>query len=169
MSLLAIYVGQLFILAIISLLDIKTRKISNYWPLLNFLFWGVAMAGGGALFTGPWYSYLLYPISIGTTGYLLYLLSIAGAGDVKYISTFFLTIPLNFHYDFFLLLLYVTILVSIINLLINFFSNFSEMIVLLKMRKFSALFKVGVRKFPFAPVILLAWMLWGWMNQGKIN
>ncbi len=162
------FVGPLIILLVVSFLDLKYRKISNYWSLLNILLFVIFVGLSFTDYQETWTGALYYPAMILAGGYLLFLLSIAGGGDVKFSSSFFLIVPSIFHANFFLLVLYMTILISLSNLTINFFSNFFEIIVLLKLKTFGKLSKYWQNKFPFAPVLLFAWMLWGWINREKI-
>src|SRR4051812_44836822 len=104
-----LYLALLIELFIISYIDLRTRKISNLWPMAHMiLFIGITA------FTRemPEFSHFIFPIGMIVIGFVLYLFHIMGAGDCKYLGSLLLLIPTPSHMLFMEKLLTVTIFVG---------------------------------------------------------
>ncbi len=148
-------------LLIISYIDIKQRKISNYWTLLNLVIFILC------LFVYPHnYDFSLntffYPFAWLFVGFFLFALKIMGGGDSKFLFSFFLMIPESFHEPFLMKLIYSTVIVGFSLLVFNTIRKFDILSVALMTRDASQFKRVYGTKFSFAPVIALSWMIFGW-------
>jgi len=148
-------------LIIISYIDVKKRKISNYWSLINILLFLVC------LFVYP-DSYRLslatffYPLAWLFVGFFLFAFKIMGGGDSKYLFSFFLLVPEAFHEFFLLKLIYSTVVVGLILLIFNTLKNFDTLKQSIAMKDVSYFKQIYGTRFSFAPVIALSWMIFGW-------
>jgi len=155
-----IYVMTLVELSVVSWLDIKVKKISNLWPIINLLL----SIGLRFIYPDlyPWEcASLLFPAGWIVVGFLLFLVGIMGAGDSKFLASLFLLIPLEQHSAMFEKVLYTTLVVGLMMLIFKIAKDFKK----IKAYAFST-YWVGLREsirssFSFAPVILLAWILLG--------
>lgn len=147
----------------VAYIDIKTRKISNFWVLVNSLFfilltfiypevyiWSAKMA--------------IYPIVFIVVGFILFCLNVMGGGDSKYLASLYLLIPLEVQDETFSYLLYATVLVGGSLLVYNLVKNLDIIINQLRMGDIVGIKKIFGKKFTFAPVIFIAWMWFGWQN-----
>jgi prepilin peptidase CpaA len=144
----------------VSWIDIKIKKISNRWFLLNSL-----LSMGCYVFLKDEYplnwTILIFPISIIVIGFLLFLVDIMGAGDSKYLATLFLLTPPSLQMLLMEKLVYSTAMVGIVLLALKFIKDFQK----IKAYAFNTYWK-GLKetirsRFSYAPVILLAWILLG--------
>ena len=106
--------------------DIKYRKISNAWSLLNlatFFMLVIFFPSGYSISL----SALLYPIIFFLAGFFLFVFGIMGGGDSKFLATFFLLIPPDGHDDFLLILLCGTILFAGGPVIYRSIRNFSQL------------------------------------------
>lgn len=147
-------------LVIVSWIDIKTKKISNLWLLVNLVL-GVAFH---FIFpeTYPWeWATLLFPLGWLLVGFLLFVLGIMGAGDSKYLASLFLIIPLEQQVIMLEKIIYATLVVGFITLTFKLAKDFQK----IKAYAFSTYWKglvTSIRSsFSYAPVVLLAWILLG--------
>jgi prepilin peptidase CpaA len=155
-------------LSIVSMIDIKIRKISNIWSIINILYFLLIFL------LSYFFSYEIFDISLRSfqypgiiliTGFILYRfkvrnIRVAGAGDVKFLTTFMLLIPRELQESYLLSLLQVTIIYALINILISITQNIDKILKSIKIeREFP---KVWGSKIPYAPVFLISWGLWGW-------
>lgn len=147
-------------LLIVAWVDIKIKKIFNYWFFINS-----ALSIGLHYFLPEYYpmswEILIVPIGWIVFGFLLFLLGIMGAGDSKYLASLFLVVPLERHFSFLEHILIATFWVAGFILLINIIRNFRDF----KAYTISA-YWIGIKNklkssFSYAPVILLAWLLEG--------
>jgi prepilin peptidase CpaA len=104
---------------------------------------------------------LLFPIGFVVVGFFLFLLKIMGAGDSKYLASLFLITPGEFHAIFFEKIVGATIVVGAILLLFRGTQDFQR----IKSYALSIYWK-GIKEtiksnFSYAPVVLLAWILFG--------
>ncbi len=144
----------------VSWIDIKIKKISNIWPLVNLVL-GIALH----IFYSDYYplewASLFFPVGWILAGFLLFLLGIMGAGDSKFLASLFLLIPLDHQYLVLEKLLYSTVVVGLVMLTFKIARDFNK----IKAYAFSTHwqgFKESIRSsFSFAPVILLAWIMLG--------
>ncbi|MFA5584816.1 MAG: prepilin peptidase [Bacteriovoracaceae bacterium] len=145
-------------LLIVSFIDIKSKKISNYWILVNLIIaLGFYIAG---IHSFEW-KVLIYPLGSIILGFVLFLLHIMGAGDSKYLASLFLVLPYSFHQIFLENVLISTILVGGILLTVKVLTRFRNI------KGYALSFHIkGVLSeirshFSYAPVLLLAWLLLG--------
>ncbi len=153
----AIYFTGLIQLLIISGIDLKTRKISNWWIAVNLIIFGAA------LFIFPEnYSLglttLIYPLGFILVGFPLFLLGIMGAGDSKFLAALFLIIPVGLQHTFFLKLIGSTISCALILLIIRVVRNYKLIMWIFKTAQWAELKQLKGSRFSYAPVILLAWL-----------
>lgn len=147
-------------LLVVSWIDIKTKKISNFWFVINLLLAGLLFIIFPESFTWNWQS-LIFPTSWVLFGFVLFAFNIMGAGDSKFLASLFIVIPLVYQILMLEKLLYATIVVGVVFLSFKIFRDFAK----LKAYALSA-YWVGLKEsirsnFSFAPVILLAWLMLG--------
>lgn len=144
-------------LLVVAWLDLKTKKISNYWVLSNMV------AAPLLYYFLPDYAFdwnlFLFPFGFIVMGFLFFLMGIMGAGDSKYLASLFLILPLEYHYSFFEKLLLSTMTVGSILLGWKLIKNFSRIRAFLLSQYWQGLKDVIKSKFSYAPVILLAWLM----------
>ena len=155
-----IYLVILIELLIVSLIDVRTKKISNYWVLGNILlFLGLMI-----LFPADYSLYfpkLLYSGAFILVGFLLFCVGLMGAGDSKFLCSLFLVIPNAWCDRVFSSLLVSTLVIGSFSLLISLGKNYEKMVTSLAHRQLSVLHDCFDRQFPYAPVIFIAWMQFG--------
>lgn len=147
-------------LLIVSWIDIKTKKISNLWFILNLAFCLVLHFIVPEAYPWQWTA-LVFPVGWIVIGFLLFLAGIMGAGDSKYLASLFLIIPIEHQAVMLEKLIYATCVVGIVMLTFKIAKDFKK----IKAYAFSTYWK-GLLKsirssFSYAPVILLAWVLLG--------
>lgn len=155
------YLFVLFELLPVSYIDFKTKKISNFWPILNFLVY---------LFHFFYFrteyplvlEHFYFPIGCLVIGFLFYQLGIMGPGDSKYLFSLFLLIPHKFQLTFFLNLLNSTVFIGSILLLFHAVKNFDKIKKVIFMADYGQLKGVFGSKFTYAPLILFSWVVFGW-------
>jgi prepilin peptidase CpaA len=145
----------------VSYFDIKTKKISNFWPILNILIYFFYLYYFRAEYPLV-LEHFLFPIGCLVLGFLFYLLKIMGPGDSKYLFSLFLLIPYKFQMTFFLMLLYATILTGSILLLLHAVRNFGKIKKAIFLGELGQLGGIFGSKFTYAPIILLSWVGFGW-------
>ena len=76
----------------VSILDLKTRQIKNFWSFLNLglLVLFVLMFPDSYRFG---YDHFIHSIVFFSIGFIFFIIKIMGAGDTKFLTTFFLLIP----------------------------------------------------------------------------
>lgn len=155
-----LYALVLVQLIIVSWIDIKTKKISNYWFLINLV---LAIALYIVLPEAyPWqWTALLFPGGWLVVGFLLFTLGVMGAGDSKYLASLFLLIPLKYQTPVLEKIIYTTIVVGLSFLGFKLAKDFQR----IKAYAFSTYWRgllLSIRSsFSYAPVVLMAWLLWG--------
>jgi prepilin peptidase CpaA len=147
-------------LLIVSVVDLKKKKISNIWFLVNIILAVIFHLTMKETF--PFSAEMfIFPVGWILGGFVLFLLNIMGAGDSKYLASLFLMVPVEYHMVLFGKILSSTIIVGIILVTMKLIKDFK------KLKAYSlANYWVGVRetiksRFSYAPVILLAWILFG--------
>jgi Flp pilus assembly protein protease CpaA len=154
-----IYSLILFELAIISFIDIKTKKISNLWSF--------AQVAAAILFYFSMDSYqwswtvLIYPIIWFVVGFGLFLLGIMGAGDSKLITSLYLLIPLSLHHVMLEKIVISTIVIGFMNFCLKITKDFKSIKAYALSAYWQGLWKKMKSSFSFAPVIMMAWILLG--------
>lgn len=145
-------------LLIVSYIDLRTRKISNLWSLLN-----IVIFIGICAFSGEWpeWSHFIFPAGMIVVGFILYVFHIMGAGDSKYLGALFLVVPTPFHMLLMEKLLTVTIFVGSILLIMKFVKRAAKIKAYLMTFYLKGLQAEIHSRFSYAPVILVAWILFG--------
>jgi prepilin peptidase CpaA len=158
---LPIYLFILIELIFVAWGDYKTRKISNYWSILNILCFPILVLLLPTVYIlDP--NVFIYSAVFLLIGFLLFLIKVMGGGDGKFLATFILLVPISLQPKVLNLLLMSTILVASIFLIKNTTLNFSKIVRSLKDYDFITVKSFFGSKFAFAPVILMAWILLGW-------
>lgn len=156
------YYYLLIELVAVSWGDIKYKKIPNAWGLLNIITFILLV-----LFCPSQYTFALptffYSLAFFIMGFLLFSLRIMGGGDSKFLATFFLLIPVSRQGEFFVILLYGTILVGGSLFFYHSIKNWRRLYAILMTGTWRELHTIYGKKFAFAPVILFAWPIFGYM------
>lgn len=147
-------------LLIVSWIDIKIKKISNIWFLINLVL-AVAFHFIYPESNQIEWSSLIFPIGWIVVGFILFVLKIMGAGDSKFLASLFLMIPVKEHAALFEKVLYSTLVVGLVMLIFKFAKDFNKIKAYALTTHWQGL-KESIRSnFSFAPVVLLAWILLG--------
>jgi len=161
-----VYIFLLIQLFFVSYIDVTKKKIPNFWVLINLVFAIVIIS------FFPSYEFslslFLYPLSFFVVGFLLFILKIMGGGDSKYLFSMFLLIPTHRHEEYFLCLAYMTVMVGLSLFLINIARNRKKILVAIRYKDMGRIKDVFGKKFTFAPVILLAWIWFGWNLRNNL-
>ncbi len=149
---------QIFMVAIN---DVKYRKISNQWMILNMTLF-VAL-----LFIAPEHYQLttetfFYSLTFLLVGFVGFFLKIMGPGDSKYLFSLFLVTPLVWHNSFFSVLLYSTCIIGGFSILTQLAQNYEKIADYAKVGYSKGIRECMGSKFPYAPVILMSW---AWMGH----
>ena len=153
-----LYTFLLIELLLVSYIDVRTKKISNLWSLAHIvLFLGLMFYTQDY----PTASHFIFPLGMIVVGFVLFVFHIMGAGDSKYLASIFLLIPTPFHMLFMEKLLTVTIFVGTLLLIMRFVKSAAKIKAYLATFYFKALKKELHSRFSYAPVILVAWVLFG--------
>ena len=147
-------------LLVVTWYDLKNRKISNLWPLVNILFFVLCLWVAPEIYPLNWGIFRL-PLLFFVGGYGLYLLGIMGAGDVKYLTSYFLLIPPVFHGTAFLCLVYATMSVGFVLFLLRGAKNFDKMILFSLLREGEWLKGIWGKKVAYSPIILVSYVWLG--------
>lgn len=163
-----LYFFLLIQLLAVAWLDFKYRKISNVWILINLVVFGITYfyIRGDYNFN---YLQVYYPIVFFVVGFAFYTLRIMGGGDSKYLVSMYLLIPLNFHESFLYNLLAITCAIGGAQFLYNSYKGRVLLKQFFKTKNASYLKKCYGKKFPFAPLILLSWIIFGMNNMDKLK
>ena len=76
---------------LVSLIDLKERKISNWWSILNIGVFFVLLYLFPSLYHFSWKTFI-FPSVFFVAGFILFLMRIMGGGDSKYLSSIFLIV-----------------------------------------------------------------------------
>lgn len=158
---LTVYLFILIELIFVSWGDIKTKKIPNFWSLLNILVFVALVFVFNDLYFFSWKTFL-YPVIWIVAGFIFFTLNIMGGGDSKFLSTFFLLIPLKTQDDAFYYLILSTIFIGTSVFIFNIIRNWKSIMSSLKSKDYALLKKSFGTKFTFAPVIFVSWIMLGW-------
>jgi prepilin peptidase CpaA len=147
-------------LVIVSWIDIKIKKISNFWFVINIVLAVLFHVWLSEVYEFDWTLFIM-PISWVFVGFFLFLSKIMGAGDSKYLASLFIAVPVQYHLGLFENLVYSTIVVGLMTILISLIRDFKK----IKAYAFSNYWQglkefIGTR-FSYGPVILLAWLMLG--------
>ncbi len=150
-------------LLFVAYIDFKSKKISNMWMLINFLFFCLLTLIFPHTYVWSVHTFI-FPLIFLLVGFMLFIMNIMGGGDSKYLSSLYLLVPVQFQETTFTYLLYATVLVGSSLLLFNVLKHLDIIIVHFKMRDIAGIKKIFGKKFTYAPVIFIAWMWFGWQN-----
>ena len=150
-----LYLFLLSELLVVSWIDLKTRKISNRWPLLNVLIFVLLAVILPESYPPGWELFRI-PLLFFGAGYGLYLFGIMGAGDVKYMTSYLLLIPPIFRETAFSCLLYVTMGLGLVLLVVRGAKNFDKMVLSALFREGSFLKGIWGEKVAYSPVVLVS-------------
>ena len=147
-------------LLLVSAIDLKNKKISNLWFLLNLIIAVVFHFTLKDVFPFGWENFV-FPVGWIAVGFLLFLLKVMGAGDSKYLASLFLMVPAQYHMVLFGKILSSTIIVGIILIMLKIFKDFKKIKAYTLTSYWSGIRETIRSHFSYAPVILLAWLLFG--------
>ncbi len=154
-----------FIVVMIELLfvgwvDFKTKKISNYWVILNvILSMALYMMASDVYHLSL--NILIFPLGFIVAGFILFLLNIMGAGDSKFLASLFLLTPSEYQIIFFEKILVSTIFTGALLLSFSFVRNRKVLIAFMINRHWRGIRDMIKSRFSYAPVISVAWLLLG--------
>jgi len=164
---------ELFIFLFLELIavawiDFKYRKISSIWVFLNFsiFFLIYFILGLGLTFS---LTQLYYPVIFFVVGFAFYTLRIMGGGDSKFLVSMYIILPVYFHENFLMSLLYVTTFVGLTQFIYNSIVGRDLLMKFWRQKSIKHLKQCYGKKFPFAPIILLSWIIFGMNNLNKIK
>ena len=163
-----LYLFLLIELLAVAWLDFKYRKISNIWVFVNVVVFVITYFYLKGHYSFH-YSQMYYPIIFFIVGFAFYTLRIMGGGDSKYLVSLYLLIPLQFHESFLFSLLAITCAIGGAQFLYNSYRGRDFIKQFLKTKNTSFLKKCYGKKFPFAPLILLSWIIFGMNNLDKLK
>lgn len=147
--------------AIVAFIDFRTKKISNYWTLSNLFIFIIFALFFRDLFHINWNT-LLFPLAFLGVGFILFALKIMGGGDSKFLFSYFLLIPEPFHELYFIDLARATVVIGLTLFILNSIKNFAKLRVAISLMDPSLLKGVYGTKFAYAPVMAIAWIIFGW-------
>ncbi|MBT3981305.1 MAG: hypothetical protein HOE90_08120 [Bacteriovoracaceae bacterium] len=153
-------------LLLVSYGDFKWKKISNYWSLLNITLFICLLFILPATYSINLKTFI-YPLGFLGVGFTLFILNIMGGGDSKFLSTFYLLIPLSIQDSATEFLLYSTASIGGMLMIKNFIKNHKSILLYIKLQDYKSLKNYFGSKFSFAPVILIAWVIVGWSMYVK--
>lgn len=164
----AVYFYVLIQLVIISYYDIRYQKIKNMWFLSNYI-----------LFIPLYFIFRNYyifsieafilPLGFMVIGFLFFLINIMGGGDSKYLSSLYLLVPEGIQLEVFNALIWSTIVIAGGMFLRNIVLNYKKIYMALIMKEVSSLKGIFGKKFAFAPVVLVSWILFAILESEKIS
>lgn len=157
----SLYVFILIELIFVSIGDFRTKKIPNYWSLLNIILFILLLFFFKDMYVVGWRTFL-YPVIWIIVGFLFFILKIMGGGDSKFLATYFLLIPLAKQDDAFYYLIISTLYIGLTVFFINIVTKRKLIFNSLATKDYKALKKCFGTKFTFAPVIFISWVMLGW-------
>jgi len=163
-----VYIFLIIELIAVSYLDLKYRKISNLWPIINvFLF--ILFC----LMFPQYYQFSIKTFSYTATffavGFVFFLMRIMGGGDSKYLATFYLLVPLELQDEAFLALLFTTIIIASTMFVVNLILGRAVIMEAWHERDVSKVKTIFGKKFAYAPLILVSWIWFGIKNYKSIH
>lgn len=162
-----IFILVIIQLLFVSILDIRTKKISNIWSIANIIIFIVLLLAMPESYKLQITTFI-YPLGLLLVGFILYLIKIMGAGDAKYLFTLFLLIPVQCQNEILMFLLYTTITVGLVLLLMNIIKNFDIIYMSLITGDLDFIKRIFGKKFTYSPVIFVSWIWYGWKNFYEI-
>ncbi|MCB9060335.1 MAG: prepilin peptidase [Halobacteriovoraceae bacterium] len=154
-------------LLIIAYLDFRYKTIKNIWVFVNIFF--------GIVFFLSWPEYYFFQLNtfffsatIFGVGLVFFKLKIMSAGDTKLLMTLFPLIPIDLQESYFITLLFGTVIIGGSVLFINIVKNYKSLFEILVTRNFTHMRDFLGSKFSFAPVVFIAWIVFGLANKTRI-
>jgi prepilin peptidase CpaA len=144
----------------VSIQDVRTQKISNYWSKLNLITFLILLFIAPEYYRFEWGTFF-YSLVFLFVGFSLFLLKIMGGGDSKFLSTFYLLVPVALQPDALKYLLISTMIIGLFFLITNFAKNYQKIIEHTRKGEIHLIKQYFGSKFSFAPVILLSWVWLG--------
>ena len=154
------YVFILIEVIFVTYLDIKYKKIKNFWSLLNIILAIVLFVTLPQIYILSFVSFQ-YSIVFIFVGFLLYLLKIMGGGDSKFLASFFLIIPYEMQDLVFFYLLISTVIIGVLFFFRNIITKRVQLVAALKQKDLQWVKSCFGTKFAYAPVILITWIFTG--------
>ncbi len=145
--------------AAVAVLDLKTKKISNIWPVLNCALALILFIALPKVYFTSWQGWPLWIILVAVCVWL-YAQRIMGAGDVKYLFSFFLVLPPAFRGEVLNILSLVIIVVGGYWLLKKVWGQWYYLLNLWSLGENQEILRLIHGKNVFAPLVFLAWALW---------
>ena len=152
-----IYMYLFIELLIVSLIDYRTKKISNLWSILHLILTLVVYFLLPEVYPFTW-SVFFIPVVFFVVGFVLFLMKIMGGGDAKYLATFFLLIPHSMQRNSLEILLIVTTVIGFYVLLYRIVKNLNQFIMAIRLQDMKLFRGIWGSKFAFSPVILISWI-----------
>jgi len=168
MMLVSVYIFLLLELLVVSYFDIKTRKISNNWSIFNVVIFILLLFFFSDIYDLSWGTFF-YSICFFFVGFLLFTIKIMGGGDAKLLASLYLLIPPKLQEESFIALIYSTLLIGGGLLLYKLWIQRSAFKLAFITQDFRRIKDLLGKKFPFSPVVLLAWLVWGISHYFKLN
>lgn len=162
-----LYFFILIQLIFVSYLDVKNKKISNYWSIINFVAFVLLHLFLREHYQLSWQTFY-YSFVFLVVGFTLFLLKVMGAGDTKYLVSFYLLIPPTLQEDAFVTLLFCTVIIGSALLFERLVLHHKQLYFAVKSRDISGFRLLLGGKFSFAPVILLSWIWFGWITRDSL-
>ena len=162
-----IYIFIFLELLFVTIGDIKYKKISNLWSILNIFLAIVLFILFPKIYVFGFESFQ-FSIVFLVVGFLLFLLKIMGGGDSKYLASFFLITPTASQDLIFYFLLISTVIVGMLFFFRNLIEQRLKLIESIKQRDVDGIKSSFGSKFAYAPVIMVTWLLIGVNNLGLL-
>lgn len=147
-------------LFVVSLVDIKKSRISNYWFFINLILGISFYIIPGGDYAWSW-EVLIFPVGFIVVGFLLFLVNIMGAGDSKFLTSLFLVVPLKYHQYLFDRIVITTLVIGVIILIISLLREREKIQAFAINRYWKGAFLSLKSRFSYAPVIFIAWLSLG--------
>ncbi len=144
----------------VSWIDIRIKKISNWWFLVHVAIFMIFYFLDPITYSLTM-STFFFPIGFLVIGFGLFWVGIMGAGDSKFLASFFLMIPSGFHLLMFEKLLYSTLTVGFVMLSFKIARDFRVIKAYALSTYWRGIVSSIRSRFSYAPVILLAWLMFG--------
>lgn len=151
-------------LFVICFFDIKERKIRNAWSLFHLVLCPVLFLSFPDSYFFTW-SFFYIPLAVLLIGFVLFALNIAGAGDIKFLSTFCLLIPLAKQETFIYYLLVTTVFVALCIFIYNLIKSWKTFLLAIRSLSFIIIKESIGSRFPYSIVILISWLVFGWKEK----
>ena len=155
-----IYLLILLELVFVGTIDIKFKKISNYWSLIHLFTAIIFYFKLRYIYPFSW-EIFIFPGIFLIGGFILFLLNIMGAGDSKFLATLFLIIPLEYHLPFMEKIILSTMITGGLLMLLRMIKSIETLGSYLISGYWFGLKSMMKSSFSFAPVVAVAWILLG--------